>query len=120
MKAREIQDKIIEAAYIVHKSLGCGLVEVSYQRALAHELDKLNLDYIREVSEEIFYGELPEAIGVRRADFVVKKIVAVELKSSTHLTDANMAQLTSYLMIYKVPLGLLINFGNKSLIYRRL
>jgi GxxExxY protein len=46
MNAREIQDQIIHVAYIVYKSLGCGLVEVSYQRALAHELDKLKLDYI--------------------------------------------------------------------------
>lgn len=120
MNARQVQDKIIDAAYIVHKSLGCGLVEVSYQRALAHELDRVDLAYIREISEEIFYGQLPEPIGVRKADFVVEKLVAVELKSSTHLTDANMAQLASYLMIYKVPLGLLINFGNKSMIYRRL
>ena len=120
MNARQVQDKIINAAYIVHNSLGCGLVEVSYQRALAYEMDRINLAYIREISEEIFYGELPEAIGVRKADFVVEKMVAVELKSSTHLTDANMAQLASYLMIYKVSLGLLINFGNKSMIYRRL
>jgi GxxExxY protein len=120
MTPRQVQDCVIDAAYIVHKSLGCGLVEVSYQRALAYELDRVNLVYIREISEEIFYGQLAESIGVRKADFVVEKKVAVELKSSTHLTDANMAQLASYLMIYKVPLGLLINFGNKSLIYRRL
>ena len=81
LKYKDITEKIIGASFEVHKFLGNGFQEVIYQRALAWELSKAGLTYAREIEQEIFYKELPEPIGTRRADFVEEGKVLVELKS---------------------------------------
>ncbi len=72
LKYKEITEKIIGASFEVHKFLGNGFQEVIYQRALAWEFSQSNLSYVREIEQEIFYKELIEPIGTRRADFVVE------------------------------------------------
>ena len=81
LKYKDITEKIIGASFEVHKFLGNGFQEVIYQRALAWELSKAELTYAREIEQEIFYKELQEPIGTRRADFVVERKVLVELKA---------------------------------------
>lgn len=81
---------------------------------------KAGLSFAREISQEIFYKELPEPIGTRRADFVVEGKVLVELKAVIELDDAHLAQVLNYLRAYKLEVGLLINFGSKSLTFKRL
>ena len=116
---REVTEKIIGASFEVHKFLGNGFQEVIYQRALAWEFNKARLSFHREVDQEIFYKDLPEPIGTRRADFVVEDNVLVELKATTEITDVHFAQILNYLKAYRLKVGLLVNFGSKSLTYKR-
>lgn len=75
LRYQEITEKIIGASFEVHKFLGNGFQEVIYQRALAWELDQKGLQFNREIEQEIFYKDLPNPIGTRRADFVVENKV---------------------------------------------
>ncbi len=120
LKYQDITGKIIGAAFEVHKFLGNGFQEVIYQRALAIEMRKAGLEFAREVEHDIFYKDFPEPIGRRRADFVVAGNVLVELKAITALENVHEAQLLNYLKAYRLEVGLLINFGEKSLKYKRL
>ena len=120
LKYKDITEKIIGASFEVHKFLGNGFQEVIYQRALAWELSKAGLTYAREIEQEIFYKELPEPIGTRRAEFVVEGKVLVELKAIIQLEDVHLAQVLNYLRAYRLEVGLSINFGSKSLTFNRL
>ncbi|TNE79409.1 MAG: GxxExxY protein [Bacteroidetes bacterium] len=120
LQYRDVTEKIIGSSFEVHKFLGNGFQEVIYQRALAYEMRQAGLDFARELEQEIYYKNLPEPIGTRRADFVVEGKILVELKAVTALTDAHLAQALNYLKAYKLEIGLLINFGSKSMEFRRL
>jgi GxxExxY protein len=127
LKYKDITEKIIGASFEVHKFLGnaClparqGFQEVIYQRALAWELSNAGLSFAREIEQEIFYKDFQEPIGKRRADFVKEGKVLVELKALVELEDVHMAQVLNYLKAYKLEVGLLINFGSKSLTFKRL
>jgi len=120
LKYKDITEKIIGASFEVHKFLGNGFQEVIYQRALAYEFSQVDLSFAREIEQEIFYKELTEPIGTRRADFIVEGKVLVELKALKELEDVHMVQVLNYLKVYKLEVGLLINFGSKSLTFKRL
>jgi GxxExxY protein len=120
LKYKDITEKIIGASYEVHNFLGNGFQEVIYQRALAYEMRKKGLEFAREIEQPIFYKELEEPIGTRRADFMVEGKVLVELKAIITLEDVHTAQLLNYLRAYKIEVGLLINFGSKSMTFKRL
>ena len=120
LKHRDITEKIIGASFEVHKFLGNGFQEVIYQRALAYEMQRAGLQFSREIEQDIHYKDLPKPIGTRRADFVVEGKVLVELKAKILLEDAHLAQTLNYLKIYNLKVGLLINFGSKSLTFKRL
>jgi len=120
LKYKDITEKIIGASFEVHKFLGNGFQEVIYQRALAWELSQAGLAFVREIEQDIFYKQLVEPIGTRRADFVVEGKVLVELKAVIELEDVHLAQVLNYLKAYKLEVGLLINFGSKSLNFKRL
>ncbi len=81
---------------------------------------KLQLDFVKEIEQNIYYKELEDPIGTRRADFVVENKVLVELKAQIKLDDIHLAQVLNYLKAYKLEVGLLINFGAKSLEFKRL
>ena len=120
LKYQDITQKIIGASFEVHKFLGNGFQEVIYQRALAHEMRQVGLEFAREIEQHIYYKNLLEPIGTRRADFVVESKVLVELKAVIQMDDVHLAQALNYLKAYKLEVGLLINFGSKSLIFKRL
>jgi len=120
LKYKNITEKIIGASFEVHKYLGNGFQEVIYQRALAWELSQVGLTYAREIEQQIYYKELSEPIGTRRADFVVEGKILVELKAIITLEDVHVAQVLNYLRAYKLEVALLINFGSKSLSFKRL
>ncbi|AFY54920.1 hypothetical protein Riv7116_2405 [Rivularia sp. PCC 7116] len=120
LKYADITQKIIGASFEVHKFLGNGFQEVIYQRALAYELHQAKLKFAREIEQKIYYKNLPEPIGTRRADFVVEDKILVELKAVIQLDNAHLAQALNYLKVYKLEVGLLINFGSKSLTFKRL
>lgn len=102
----------------VHKTLGNGFQEVIYQRALALEMSFAGIEFAREFEMLIYYRE--EHIGTRRVDFLVEGIISVELKAITKLEDVHFAQAINYLEAYHLEIGLLINFGETSLTFKRL
>lgn len=102
----------------VHKILGNGFQEVIYQRALAKEMNLQNVSFSREYEMPVFYKE--EQIGTRRVDFLVDEKVSVEIKAIIKLEDVHLAQAINYLEAYNLEIGLLINFGAKSLEFKRL
>ena len=113
----ELTGKIIGCAMEVHKILGNGFQEVIYQRALAIEMKKQRIEYSREHEMEIFYKG--ENIGSRRVDFFVGDKIMVELKAIILLEDVHLAQAINYLEAYNMDIGLLINFGSRSLQFKR-
>lgn len=113
----ELTGKIIKCAIEVHKQLGNGFQEVIYQRALAIEFAIQGLDFEREFEMPVFYKG--EQIGTRRVDFFVDGNVMVEIKAVIQLEDVHLAQAINYLEAYRMTVGLLINFGSKSLDFKR-
>lgn len=101
----------------VHKILGNGFQEVIYQRALSIELQLRGIVHIREKEMDIYYKK--EKIGTRRADFLVNDKISIELKAVIKLEDVHLAQAINYLEAYNLEVGLLINFGAKSLEFKR-
>ena len=120
LKYKDITEKIIGAGFEVHKFLGNGFQEVIYQRALAWEFSQKELNYAREIEQDIYYKNLEDPIGTRRADFVVEEKVLVEIKAIVQLENVHLAQVLNYLKAYKLEVGLLINFGAKSMQFKRL
>lgn len=102
----------------VHNTLGPGFQEVIYQRCLAIELEKAGLGFAREQEHIIYYHGIE--VGTRRADFIVENKVVLEIKAVVNLEDVHLAQAKNYVVAYDFPLGLLINFGSKSLQYKLL
>ena len=119
LKYGDITEKIIGSAYEVHGFLGNGFQEVIYQRALALEMTEAKLNFARELEQPIFYKGYKEDIGTRRADFVVEGKVLVELKAIIQLEDVHIAQILNYLKAYRFEVGILINFGSKSMTFKR-
>jgi len=117
MKYEDITHKIIGCAMKVHSALGNGFQEVIYQRALAIEFEKQGLGYQREMEMTIQYDGID--IGTRRVDFFVEDLIMVELKALIQLEDVHLAQAMNYCQAYNLPIGLLINFGSKSLHFKR-
>ena len=117
MKHEDLTRKIIGCAMKVHSTLGNGFQEVIYQRALAIEMQKQGLDYQREMEMSIYYEGFD--IGTRRVDFFVENVIMVELKALTKMEDVHLAQAMNYCQAYNLPIGLLINFGAKSLEFKR-
>jgi GxxExxY protein len=117
-KYSDLTAKIIGCAMKVHSTLGNGFQEVIYQRCLAIEMEKQGLGFARELEMTIYY-EMTN-VGTRRVDFLVEDKIMVELKAITKLEDIHLAQTLNYLEAYKLETGLLINFGSKSLEFKRI
>ena len=113
----ELTGKIIGCAMQVHRLLGTGFQEVIYQRALAIELEQCGIAAQRELEIPIYYRQ--KEIGSRRVDFLVDETVLVELKALSALNETHHAQIINYLEAYRLPIGLLINFGASSLEFKR-
>ncbi|MGI8599868.1 MAG: GxxExxY protein [Chitinophagaceae bacterium] len=113
----ELTSRIIGCCMEVHRYLGNGFQEVIYQRVLAIEFNRQNINFSREHEMDIFYKN--ENIGNRRVDFFVEGKVMLELKALIHLEDVHLAQAINYLEAYGLGIGLLANFGAKSLEFKR-
>jgi GxxExxY protein len=110
---------IIGAAMDVHRELGYGFLEAVYQEALEIEFQMQQIPYLREEKLEIYYKErlLKKCY---EADFICFDKIVVELKALSALTTEHEAQLLNYLKATGMKLGLLINFGETSLQYKRM
>jgi GxxExxY protein len=117
MKYKEITGKVIECALNVHRKLGFGFLENVYANALMIELKKAGLEAEKERRIEIVYEE--ELIGDYVADIVVENKIILELKAVKEIHPAHEAQLINYLKATGMEVGLLINFGEKIQIKRK-
>ncbi len=117
-KYSDLTAKIIGAAMEVHSILGNGFQEVIYQRALAIELRMRGVVFVRE--QEIKLEYKGKYIGTRRVDFFIEDKIMLEIKAVIKLEDVHLAQAINYLEAYNLEVGLLINFGAKSLEFKRL
>jgi GxxExxY protein len=117
MRDEELTGKIIGCAMKVHSTLGSGFQEVIYQRALAIEMKLREIKFQREMEMKIFYEGIK--IGTRRVDFFVEDKIMVELKAVARLDDGHLSQAMNYCQAYGLPIGLLINFGGRSLDFKR-
>ena len=117
-KYSELTSKIIGCAMTVHSALGSGFPEKIYQRALAIEFKLQGINFEWEKMMLVFYKGEQE--GNRRVDFLVGQIIPVEIKAISSLTDSDLAQGINYLEAQDLEIGLLINFGSKSLAFKRI
>jgi GxxExxY protein len=111
--------KIIGAMMEVHKTLGCGFLEAVYQEALAIEFERQKIPFVREKKLLLFYKEIQlEKFYV--PDFLCYDKIVVEIKALSALTSTHDSIMINYLKATKLKVGLLANFGEKSLKYKRL
>ena len=116
-KHSELTGKIIGCAMKVHRVIGPGFPEIIYMRCLLIELKNSGLSCEAEIERDIYYEGIK--VGSRRLDLLVNNTVIVELKAVTEIESIFYNQIINYLKIFKIEVGLLINFGNISLQYRR-
>lgn len=114
---QDLTKQVIGAAMKVHRDLGPGFVEKIYQRALYLELKNSKIRFEREKRITIAYNRAN--LGYFDADFVIDGKVIVELKATEYIGDIHLAQLMSYLKAASLKIGLIINFANKSLEWKR-
>lgn len=117
-KYEELTHRIIGCAMEVHSLLGNGFQEVIYQRCLAYEFQLKKIQFMRELEMPIYYKG--QEAGTRRVDFLVEDIIMVEIKALIKLEEVHLAQALNYLEAYNLEIGLLINFGARSLEFKRL
>ena len=110
MKHEDITHKIIGCSMEVHRQLGPGFQEYIYHRALEKEFRLQSVSFVSEYEIKIFYKG--DQIGLRKVDFLVEKLIPVEIKAVAELTDTNLAQSKNYLEAGAIEIGLLINFGS--------
>ena len=114
MDINELTYKIIGCAYDVHKELGPGLLESTYEKCLCFEFEKLGIKYERQKELPINYKGMTLDNGYR-IDILVEDKIVIELKSVDTLQPIHSAQILTYLKLSKKPLGLLINFNVTNL-----
>jgi GxxExxY protein len=114
LQPNEVTGQIVDAAYRLHTSLGPGLLETVYEVALAHELQKRGLRVRRQVPIPIEYDSLKFDEGFR-ADLLVEESVVVELKSVEKNHPVHPKQLRTHLVLAKLQLGLILNFGLETM-----
>jgi GxxExxY protein len=110
MSENEISSKIIGAAIAIHKELGPGLLESTYETCLAYELREIGFNVKQQQALPVVYKNVKLNAGYR-IDLLIENKVIVEIKSVEALADIHTAQLLTYLKLKNLKLGLLINFN---------
>jgi GxxExxY protein len=113
----ELTGGIINAFYHVYNQLGYGFLEKVYENALAHELSKRGFRVVQQARIDVWYDGL--RVGTYAADLLVNETVIIELKVATALAEEHEAQLLHYLKASHIDLGLLLNFGPKPDVKRK-
>jgi GxxExxY protein len=118
LKHRELSEKVIAAAYAVHKELGHGFVEKVYKNALAVELQEKGIKCSLEIPLRVLYHE--KTVGEYCADMIIDDKIIVEVKAISDLAPIHEVQLVNYLKATGLQIGLLINFGESVKVKRRI
>ncbi len=117
MKYEELTEQIIKAFYKVYNTLGYGFLEKVYENALCIELKKCGFEVEKQKSISVYYDEIE--VGIYYADILVNNVVIIELKASEALAEEHAIQLVNYLKATNVEVGLLLNFGKKPEVKRK-
>ena len=114
----ELTKAIIAGAFEVSNTLGCGFLEKVYENALSAELQYCGLEVATQVPIQVMYRQ--QSVGCYQADMIVNGSVLVEVKATESHHDIFIAQTLNYLRATNLPVGLLLNFGQPKLRYKRL
>ncbi len=114
----DLTRQIIGAAMAVHRTLGPGLNEKIYENALCLELATQSIGFTQQESFPVYYRN--HIVGNLITDLIVDGKVVVETKVAGSITDGHVAQTLSYLSITQLPIGLILNFKNLSLTFKRI
>ena len=117
-KHSELTEKIIKATYEVYNELGFGFLEKVYENALASELKNAGLSVVQQIPIDVYYKQ--NRVGEYFSDLLVDEKVIVEVKAVGQLAKIHEVQLVNYLKATKIEIGLLINFGEKIEIKRKI
>lgn len=112
MHENEISEIILDCCFLIHRTLGPGLLESVYEEILRYEITKRKLSIDRQKTIPLTYGNITLEMGFR-ADLIVEHKVILEIKSAENILPVHAKQLLSYLKISQLKLGLLINFNSK-------
>ena len=115
---KQLSDKVLQAAFAVHSSVGSGLLESVYQKALEVELEFLNIPFASQVPLRVFHRN--KLVGDFFADIIVDSKIILELKAVQSINSTAEAQLLNYLSISGLSVGYLLNFRNTSLSWKRM
>ena len=118
MLYQDLSDKIIKCFYEVYNILGYGFLEKVYENALYNELKIFGLNCERQKKIEVFYKDI--LIGDYYADIIVEDKIIIELKAAEAICEEHEFQLINYLKATKIEVGLLLNFGKKPEIKRKI
>ncbi len=118
MKHEEITDQIIKAYYKVYNTLGYGFLERVYENALFIELKRMGLMVEKQKGISVFYDD--EIVGDYFADLIVENKIIIELKASDNFIEEHTLQLTNYLKATNIEVGLLLNFGKRPEVKRKI
>ncbi len=118
MKHKAVTDKILKAFYSVYNTLGFGFLEKVYEHALEIELRALGLHVQAQVPITVYYNG--QKVGDYFADIIVDGVVILELKAVDALCEEHSYQLVNYLKATEVEVGLLLNFGKKPQVKRKI
>lgn len=110
--------KIIGAAMAVHRRLGPGYKEQVYQNALEQEFSEVGLSFEPQKAVEVYDQDV--LVGLYYLDFLVEGKVVVEIKALSSLNTTHIVQVVTYLTATGCPIGLLLNFGQRSLVPKRI
>lgn len=117
LKYSDLTEKIIGYAMKVHNQIGPGFPEIIYKRCLVIELEQNQITYLQENSREIFYAG--KIVGTRRLDLLIDGKALIELKACSEIEKFHHNQVINYLKVFNIEVGLLFNFGNDSLQFKR-
>ncbi|MGD8306152.1 MAG: GxxExxY protein [Ignavibacteria bacterium] len=115
---QKLTSEIISAFYKVYNTLGFGFLEKVYENALKFELEKMKLYVDKQKPIEVYYDGL--RVGEYFADLIVENKVIIELKATEILIEEHELQLINYLKATEIEIGLLLNFGKKPQIRRKI
>jgi len=110
MKFEELSEQVLGCAIEVHRQLGPGLLESTYEQCLAHELSQRKIPFKFQVELPVEYKQIKLDCGYR-IDLLVDDRIIVELKSVEHLLPIHEAQILTYMKLSGISVGLLINFN---------
>jgi GxxExxY protein len=116
-KHSEITDKILKAFYKVYNTLGYGFLEKVYENALSYELSEMGLKSKKQEQITVYYNDVK--VGEYCADLVVEDLIILELKATETLCEEHEFQLINYLKATEIEVGLLLNFGKKPEVKRK-